>query len=740
MWANNPKRQSSIATRVFLSHALLLIVFAAMGIFAIIRTGQLSDGPTAVRQIYGPLSDSLAQANAEHRLFVRDTQLLFDATDPRVQAYLIRHARDGIESDSSMARALDSARRRLARARESGSFSTGRPARDLDTVGNELQSLSETEAELRTVALDLLGLLESQVASVIQAFEAEDERDATARDIEPTSVALDLEPTATPATATGPSSARRDTRAPPLDDDTDDDALIDPVALALRQSVIQEKRARMESLQRDFARKLDGLHARLERSSTYVLARAGRESDSFIIGLAAFTVFGAFVGLFMMLSTRRALQPLRTLSVAARRIAAGDYTVKPAREINVGGEVAELAADFERMAAALDDREAQLRDEQRRTAEAVRGMQRANLDLTSLKNYNENIVRSIRLGLVAADADLYITSMNPAAEALFSTRASEMLGKSVTLLVPDHSILASRQKLTHAIAEGAVVAADGVAPWGASASDETTRRLDVTMVPLRAGDGALSGVLLIADDVTERLAMRRRMLQSERFAAIGKLSAQVVHEVRNPLNSIGLNTEVLADDIERLARGEADIAEVRGILASIQREVTRLGTVTEQYLSYARLPPPSLENEDLNTLIRDLLAFLQGEFVARNVRVDAEYDETLTPIAADADQVRQALLNIVRNSTEAMPEGGLIRLRTVSEKPFAVIEIADNGCGMSAETARRIFDPFYSTKRDGTGLGLSLTRQIIETHGGEIECESKEGKGTTFTVRLPFAT
>jgi len=224
------------------------------------------------------------------------------------------------------------------------------------------------------------------------------------------------------------------------------------------------------------------------------------------------------------------------------------------------------------------------------------------------------------------------------------------------------------------------------------------------------------------------------LLRAEKLATVGKMAAQITHEIRNPLSSIGLNADLLAEEIEG-----GDTAEARRLCSAIAREVDRLTEITEEYLRFARLPKPQVAPEDAAGLVRDLVAFVQPELEAAGIRVETELEDAVEAMI-DENQIRQALLNLVRNSREAMPGGGVLRL-SARRAPDggAELRVADTGNGMRPEDLARIFDPFYTTKEGGTGLGLSLTQQIVAQHGGTLRCESEPGRGTTFTLHIPGA-
>jgi signal transduction histidine kinase len=235
----------------------------------------------------------------------------------------------------------------------------------------------------------------------------------------------------------------------------------------------------------------------------------------------------------------------------------------------------------------------------------------------------------------------------------------------------------------------------------------------------------------------------QRLIRSERLAAVGKIAAQITHEVRNPLSSIGLNAEMLEEEVGSLEGSPTQVEEAKQLARAIVKEVDRLTDITEEYLRFARLPRPKLEREDLRQIVASLITFLRGELDARGIRVELDAPANLPPIAADEHQLRQALLNLLRNAGEAMAGGGRLQLSMCAPSDnhgkFVELKICDSGQGIAPEHLAKIFDPFFSTKEHGTGLGLALTQQIVVEHGGTIEVQSQPGQGTTFTVRLPAA-
>ncbi|MBN1206112.1 MAG: HAMP domain-containing protein [Myxococcaceae bacterium] len=235
-------------------------------------------------------------------------------------------------------------------------------------------------------------------------------------------------------------------------------------------------------------------------------------------------------------------------------------------------------------------------------------------------------------------------------------------------------------------------------------------------------------------------AQAEALARAEQLAAVGRISAQVAHEVRNPLSSIGLNVEMLGDALARATfRTEGESREARELLAAVTREVDRLTDVTEQYLRMARPPNPTLVSEDVTEVLGGVLDFSRQELERAGVEVVRDFAPDTPRVLADEGQLRQVFLNLVRNSREAMPTGGRLTVSTRGMEKEVEITVQDTGRGMTEAVRARLFEPFFSTKEGGTGLGLSVSQQILQSHGGTLACQSQSGQGTSFVLRLPRA-
>jgi signal transduction histidine kinase/HAMP domain-containing protein len=377
------------------------------------------------------------------------------------------------------------------------------------------------------------------------------------------------------------------------------------------------------------------------------------------------------------------LRPITRLTVEAQRVAAGDYSARV--DVRGGNEIGVLAAEFNTMARALAERDRRLHE-------------RAE-ELKRLSGYLRSVLDTIRLGLVVVEGER-VTMSNPSAQALWNAREGEALPEVLRPLQPGR----------HA----ALPVAD--------------LRMDVEVVPFGA-----QGRLVVGEDVTQRLKDQERLDRSERLALIGQMLAQVTHEVRNPLNAISLNAELLSEELAALSG--AIEPEATEILATIVAEIHRLEQVTEHYLDLARRPTPSIEPEDLGLLVASVCRLEEPAFEQAGVVLELVGPAAPLIVPVDGNQLRRALLNVLHNARQN--GAAHVHVRVAVEGERALLTVSDDGGGVDAEALARVFDPFFSRRSKGTGLGLAVTRQIVEDHGGRVRAESSPGRGFTIHVELP---
>jgi len=234
---------------------------------------------------------------------------------------------------------------------------------------------------------------------------------------------------------------------------------------------------------------------------------------------------------------------------------------------------------------------------------------------------------------------------------------------------------------------------------------------------------------------------QRQLFQSEKLAALGKISAGIAHEIRNPLTSIKILIHSLADEMATAASREKD-------LTVIESEIERVNKIIKQFLDFARPRPPSLEPMDVRRVLDETFALIAYEMEAQGVSLEKEYAAELVPVPMDREQMKQVFLNLLLNAIQAMEQGGQLKVSATLKNhspgarsgSFMEISFQDTGKGIPEDMQARIFEPFFSTKEEGIGLGLSIAQRIVEEHGGEIRMESRPGKGTVFYLTIPYGT
>ncbi|MDP2342107.1 MAG: ATP-binding protein [Deltaproteobacteria bacterium] len=490
-----------------------------------------------------------------------------------------------------------------------------------------------------------------------------------------------------------------------------------------RASLVDDWRKRRDQ----YSRELRLIALNVDNRAADALAqveRAEKRSEAFVVAVAFAAALIGFLVLAMMI---RALRPLRTLVTATQALQQGasaavvDDVVAVISAAGQDDEVAVLARELVTLARALAEREGSL-------------AQRSQ-ELLRLSAFAENVIRSVRVGIVVVDEQGRIRTLNPAARSVFALPLQDVEQRSLKDVV-DEALLPALPLVDEVRATGALRALPLLA-----VKDKV---VDVVIVPLRDRAGSSAGeVLLLGEDVTAREEARGKLVQSERLAAIGRLAAQITHEIRNPLSSIGLNIELLGDDVVHLPLERR--AEVKSILDAVLSEVRRLAEITEGYLRYARLPAPQKQEKDAGDLCADLVAFFANEASQKGVNVELHVQDALPKISVDADRLRQALLNLLRNGVEACGRGGTVRISArrdddVDDGPPGVkIVVEDNGPGVPAELRDKLFSPFFTTKKEGTGLGLLLTREIVREQKGDVVVDEGALGGAAFVVSLPAA-
>jgi signal transduction histidine kinase len=243
------------------------------------------------------------------------------------------------------------------------------------------------------------------------------------------------------------------------------------------------------------------------------------------------------------------------------------------------------------------------------------------------------------------------------------------------------------------------------------------------------------GHAIILRDITESRRSEQQTIESERLNALTLLAAGVAHEIGNPLNSLNIHLQL----IERETRKHDGTkrAELQESIEIARAEVNRLDSIITQFLRAIRPTRPQLRPENVNSIVEETVRFFTPEIKDRDIVVEQELRSDLPLIDVDRDQMKQAFYNVIKNSFEAVKSRGILRIRTDKDDSHVMIKFNDTGGGISAENLSHVFEPYFTTKSSGTGLGLLIVRRIVREHGGELSIESSEGKGLAVIIRLP---
>lgn len=349
------------------------------------------------------------------------------------------------------------------------------------------------------------------------------------------------------------------------------------------------------------------------------------------------------------------------------------------------------------------------------------------LHLAQDKGLLETIFHAIQEGIVVLEGRGNISYANRAAEKLLGFSAEQSKGQFIGRYLRE-------------IEWNRVLDLD-VDEWSRLVSREIEitypehRFLDFYIVPLRVVKPGEKGAVLILRDVTRERESESRTIESERLQAITLLAAGVAHEIGNPLNSLTIHLQLL--DRELAGEGALDREAMKELVGVARREVERLDQIITQFLRALRPSRPALERASLREILEEALGFLRHEIKDRDVLVEVDVPDDLPTALVDRAQIKQACFNVIRNAIQAMSHGGVLRITLSSDDRFVILAFTDTGPGIPADDLGAIFEPYFTTKSDGTGLGLMIVQRIVRDHGGEIEVHSEPNTGTTFTLYLP---
>lgn len=342
-----------------------------------------------------------------------------------------------------------------------------------------------------------------------------------------------------------------------------------------------------------------------------------------------------------------------------------------------------------------------------------------------------SVIAGTQDAFIFIDHRARILAFNAAAERIFGWSAAEVVGKKVNVLMPEpyraehDGYISNYERTGEARAIGRIRVVQGQRRNGEVFPIE----LSVTKVGVE--DEARYAAFI--RDISETVRLRERLVERERLVAIGTTSAKFAHEVGNPLNSMLMNLQL----IQRRIGKNVPPAQLAPLVERVESEVRRLAGLLNEFRSMSRRQPFELRRVDPGVLLRDFAEDHRAACESHGVRLEVAWEPELPAIQIDREKLTQVLLNLVKNAMEAMGEaGGVVGLRVRDDGVHVVIEVTDNGPGIPEGID--VFEPFLTTKREGTGLGLPVARQIVAGHGGELTFHSTPGRGTTFSVRLPI--
>jgi two-component system sensor histidine kinase AtoS len=438
-------------------------------------------------------------------------------------------------------------------------------------------------------------------------------------------------------------------------------------------------------------------------------------------------------GVAAALVARRIARPVKRLADGVAAISRGElyHRIEP----TTLDEIGRLAVAFNHMATQLS--------QQRSALEAAHTELRQRFaELADLKSYTDNILASVKTGIVTVDLEGRVVTLNPAAELLTGFFAGEAAGRYCTEVFRDSPVIG--EILMETLASRAD--APGV-PLALARRNGSAVPVEFSVAPLKGGDGKDLGVVGVLRDLTVVRELQRQLERSDRLAAVGTLAAGLAHEIKNPLTSVMTFTR-------HLTRRFDDASFREKFQSIVPRELERINGIVERLLELSRpgrlTPSPVL----VPVLLDRAVELFSHRIEAQAVRVTREYAATILPVEADEELLYRAFVNLIANALDAMEGGGRLTVRAGWSQerhpglgarrgpsgPQLQVEVADTGTGMVADAMERIFDPFFSTKEHGTGLGLALTHKIVEDHGGSITVSSTLGMGTTVRILLPLVS
>jgi PAS domain S-box-containing protein len=435
------------------------------------------------------------------------------------------------------------------------------------------------------------------------------------------------------------------------------------------------------------------------------------QTRNILIGVALFAILLALI--FAYFWSGKTVAPLLRLVSAVKAIGQGDLGHKI--QVESANEIGLLAAEFNKMTISLKDSHGQL--------------EAANRNLFDMKEYISNIVDSMTMSIVVIDKEYRITVINLEFEKTIGKHRNEVIGSLVGEIIElsgENQSLQDHLQVVMASSETKIL----TKIYCRVGRENMISNLRLS--PLLEGEKELVGAVIIVEDISARVNLEEELALSQRLAAIGKLAAGLAHEINNPLG-------IILNYIEICQMDEKD-EKVKNYLAKITSETERIAEIIRQLLEFSRQSETKFKAVDLIEIIDDTIDLIEYKLRKEGIQLRRHYFPDVATVVADKSRLKQVFLNIILNALQAMQQGGSLTI-TLDESEDGqefILSFTDSGKGIARQNLDKVFDPFFSTKEigEGTGLGLSVSYGIIQEHGGSIEVVSKEGRGSTFTIRL----
>jgi two-component system, NtrC family, sensor kinase len=360
-------------------------------------------------------------------------------------------------------------------------------------------------------------------------------------------------------------------------------------------------------------------------------------------------------------------------------------------------------------------------------ARLYQSLEQKAMQIERLKDFSENIVESLKIGVLTVDLEDCIESWNPQLEDLLEIPRRNALRRKLSEVLPPDLVaeISSRAAADHV---------SGIYKFRLNTSGGRHLIINASIAPLVGKNGARLGRLILLDDITQRMRLEEQMVQTEKLTSLGLLAAGVAHEVNTPLAVISNYIQMLAKQIP------ADDPRQKTI-ERIVKQTFRASEIVNNLLNFSRTGAAEFVEVDLNSVLEETLTLVQHPLKTARVNVIKNYKEQLPPVLGSITRLQQVFLNLFMNARDAMPNGGMVEVRTAAQNGSVEVEVTDTGTGIPPENLHRIFDPFFTTKASGrgTGLGLSVSYGIIKEHAGKVDVRSTPGKGTSFRLEFPVA-